>query len=157
MNKLKLGVLALLLCWGCADTPKDEAPWVELSDGTLNGWNQKGGKANYEVKEDAIVGSTVHDTPNSFLTTDRMYDDFILELDYKVDSTMNSGIQIRSNSFPHYQNGRAHCPSSAQYWQRPKGRHGDSLEKCQNLDGQSFKIQQRNALGPGRDQKSTDH
>ena len=37
-----------------------------------------------------------------------MYDDFILELDYKVDSTMNSGIQIRSNSFPHYQNGRVH-------------------------------------------------
>ena len=108
MNKLKLGVLALLLCWACADTPKDEAPWVKLSDGTLNGWNQKGGEANYEVKEDAIVGSTVHDTPNSFLTTDKMYDDFILELDYKVDSTMNSGIQIRSNSFPHYQNGRVH-------------------------------------------------
>lgn len=37
-----------------------------------------------------------------------MYDDFILELDYKVDSTMNSGIQIRSNSFPYYRNGRVH-------------------------------------------------
>lgn len=108
MNKLKLGALALLLCWACADAPKDDAPWIELSDGTLNGWNQKGGKANYEIKGDVIVGSTVHDTPNSFLTTDKMYDDFILELDYKVDSTMNSGIQIRSNSFPHYQNGRVH-------------------------------------------------
>ena len=37
-----------------------------------------------------------------------MYDNFILELDYKVDSTMNSGIQIRSNSFPYYRNGRVH-------------------------------------------------
>ncbi len=37
-----------------------------------------------------------------------MYDDFILELDYKVDSSMNSGIQIRSNSKPDYQNGRVH-------------------------------------------------
>jgi hypothetical protein len=37
-----------------------------------------------------------------------MYGDFILELDYKVDSSMNSGIQIRSNSFPHYRNGRVH-------------------------------------------------
>ncbi|NVN17826.1 DUF1080 domain-containing protein [Muricauda sp. HICW] len=109
MNKLKLGFLALLLCWACADSPKDDAPWIELSHGTtLNGWNQKGGEANYEVNGGAIVGSTVHDTPNSFLTTDKMYDDFILELDYKVDSTMNSGIQIRSNSFPHYQNGRVH-------------------------------------------------
>lgn len=108
MNKLNLGVLTLLLCWGCADAPKDDTPWVDLFDGTLNGWNQKGGEANYKVKENAIVGSTVHDTPNSFLTTDKMYDDFILELEYKVDSTMNSGIQIRSNSFPYYQNGRVH-------------------------------------------------
>jgi len=108
MNKLNLGVLTLLLCWGCADAPKNDTPWVDLFDGTLNGWNQKGGEANYKVKENAIVGSTVHDTPNSFLTTDKMYDDFILELEYKVDSTMNSGIQIRSNSFPYYQNGRVH-------------------------------------------------
>jgi Domain of Unknown Function (DUF1080). len=108
MNKLKYAVLALLLCWACAETPKDDTPWVDLSDGTLNGWTQKGGVANYTVKDDAIVGSTVHDTPNSFLTTDKMYGDFIMELDYKVDSTMNSGIQIRSNSFPHYQNGRVH-------------------------------------------------
>ena len=108
MNKLKYGTLALLLCWACAEAPKDDTPWVDLFDGTLNGWNQKGGEAHYEVKDDAIVGSTVYDTPNSFLTTDKMYDDFILELDYKVDSTMNSGIQIRSNSFPYYQNGRVH-------------------------------------------------
>ncbi len=37
-----------------------------------------------------------------------MYGDFILELEYKVDSSMNSGIQIRSNSFPHYMDGRVH-------------------------------------------------
>ena len=31
-----------------------------------------------------------------------------MELDYKIDSTINSGIQIRSSSFPYYQNGRVH-------------------------------------------------
>lgn len=108
MNKLKYGTLALLFCWACTNAPKDDTPWTNLSDGTFNGWTQKGGEANYQVDGDMIVGSTVHDTPNSFLTTDKMYDDFILELDYKVDSTMNSGIQIRSNSFPHYQNGKVH-------------------------------------------------
>lgn len=108
MNKLKYGILALLLGWACTNTPKDDTPWTILTNGTFNGWTQKGGEANYEVDGDMIIGSTVHDTPNSFLTTDKMYDDFILELDYKVDSTMNSGIQIRSNSFPHYQNGRVH-------------------------------------------------
>ena len=108
MNKLTYGASVLLLCFACTEAPKDDTPWVDLFDGTLNGWNQKGGEANYTIEEDAVVGSTVHDTPNSFLTTDGMYSDFILELDYKVDSTMNSGIQIRSNSFPHYQNGRVH-------------------------------------------------
>ncbi|MFC4220649.1 3-keto-disaccharide hydrolase [Flagellimonas marina] len=108
MRKLKYGIIALLLGWGCTNAPKDDTPWIDLFDGTLNGWTQKGGEANYTIKEDMIVGSTVHNTPNSFLTTEKMYDDFILELEYKVDSTMNSGIQVRSNSFPYYQNGRVH-------------------------------------------------
>ncbi|MEW2921683.1 DUF1080 domain-containing protein [Muricauda sp. ANG21] len=108
MRKLKYGIMALLLGWGCTNAPKDDTPWIDLFDGTLNGWTQKGGEANYTIKEDMIVGSTVHNTPNSFLTTEKMYDDFILELEYKVDSTMNSGIQVRSNSFPYYQNGRVH-------------------------------------------------
>ena len=104
---LMLSTLAFLA--SCGETQKDDTPWIEIFDGkTLNGWSQKGGEANYEVKDGIIVGSTVHDTPNSFMTSDKMYGDFILELDYKVDSTMNSGIQIRSNSFPHYRDGRVH-------------------------------------------------
>lgn len=99
----------ILTSLGCSDSKKDNTPWVSLFEGeTLNGWTIKGGEAHYEVRDEIIVGSTVHNTPNTFLTTDRMYGDFILELDYKVDSTMNSGIQIRSNSFPHYRNGRVH-------------------------------------------------
>jgi hypothetical protein len=42
------------------------------------------------------------------MTSDKMYGDFILELEYKVDPSMNSGIQIRSNSLPHYLDGRVH-------------------------------------------------
>ena len=99
----------LLLFFGCAETPKDSTPWIALFDGeTLNGWHQKGGAANYIVREGSIVGSTVHDTPNSFLTTDALYGDFILELYVKVDSTCNSGIQFRSNSYPYYRNGVVH-------------------------------------------------
>ncbi|WP_299163734.1 DUF1080 domain-containing protein [uncultured Eudoraea sp.] len=102
-------IIIVLTSMGCSDSVKDNTPWTPLFDGeTLNGWTIKGGEAHYTVRDEIIVGSTVHDTPNTFLTTDRMYGDFILELDYKVDSTMNSGIQIRSNSFPHYRNGRVH-------------------------------------------------
>ncbi len=108
---LKINVIALvvLLFWACGETSKDDTPWVELFDGqTLEGWTQKGGEALYEVREETLVGTTVHGTPNSFLTTDSMYDDFILELEYKVDPSMNSGIQLRSNSYPYYRNGRVH-------------------------------------------------
>ena len=108
-RKIKYATLLVLLVWACGETNKDDTSWVELFDGeTLNGWTQKGGEAKYEVRDGAIVGITKHTTPNSFLTTDKMYDDFILELEYKVDPSMNSGIQIRSNSFPHYMDGRVH-------------------------------------------------
>ena len=104
-----LFIVLAIVFFNCKETPKDNTPWQPLFDGeTLNGWHQLGGKAIYTVRDQAIVGTTVHNTPNSFLTSDKMYGDFILELDYKVDSTMNSGIQIRSNSYPYYRNGRVH-------------------------------------------------
>lgn len=99
----------VLLVLSCTEAPKDDTPWIEIFDGkTLNGWHQKGGEANYTVREGTIVGSTVYNTPNSFMASDKMYADFILELEYMVDSTMNSGIQIRSNSYPYYMNGKVH-------------------------------------------------
>ncbi|MEX0313540.1 MAG: DUF1080 domain-containing protein [Allomuricauda sp.] len=94
---------------GCNQKPKDDTPWVSIFDGkTLDGWTVKGGTAEYSVEDEAIVGTTKHDTPNTFLTSNEMYGDFILELEYLVDPSMNSGIQIRSNSFPYYRNGQVH-------------------------------------------------
>jgi hypothetical protein len=75
----------------------DEPGFRPLFDGkTLAGWVQKGGKAKYEVEDGVIVGTTVLNTHNSFLCTDRDYGDFILEVEFKVDPGMNSGVQIRS-------------------------------------------------------------
>lgn len=85
------------------------AGWQTLFNGKdLKGWKQLNGKAKYEVKNGAIVGTTVLGEPNSFLATDKDYGDFVLELEFKVDSRMNSGIQFRSLSLPEYRNGRVH-------------------------------------------------
>lgn len=74
--------------------------WKNLITGNdLSGWVQKGGKAQYEIKDNSIVGTSVTNTPNSFLCPDRKYSDFILEYDFKVDPRLNSGVQIRSNSY----------------------------------------------------------
>lgn len=105
-NKILVAYFLLLLqpCFFIA-----HAQWQPLFNGkNLNGWNQKNGQAKFEVLNGEIVGTTVANTPNSFLCTNNDYDDFILELDLKVDDAMNSGIQFRSLSKPDYQNGRVH-------------------------------------------------
>lgn len=83
--------------------------WTNLFDGkTLKGFKQLNGKAKYEVRNGVIVGTTVADTPNSFLATEKDYGDFILELDLMVDNSMNSGVQFRSLSKADYKDYRVH-------------------------------------------------
>jgi hypothetical protein len=78
----------------------DEAAWKPLFDGkTLDGWVQRGGKAKYAVEDGQIVGSSVPNTSNSFLCTAKDYGDFIFEVDFQVDPTLNSGVQVRSQVF----------------------------------------------------------
>jgi len=90
------------------DKDKDQG-WVSLFDGkTLKGWRQINGTATYKVDEGTILGTTAEGSPNSFLCTEKLYGDFELEFEVKVDPRLNSGVQIRSNSSPDYQNGRVH-------------------------------------------------
>lgn len=77
-----------------------EEGFVDLFDGkTLDGWVQHGGTAKYTIEDGAVVGTSVPKTGNSFLCTPRDYSDFILELEFKVDEGLNSGVQIRSQVF----------------------------------------------------------
>lgn len=78
---------------------KKSAGWTSLFDGkTLAGWKQATGNAKYTVSNGTIVGTTVAGSPNSFLVTEKEYGDFILELDIKTeDTTINSGVQLRSH------------------------------------------------------------
>ncbi len=106
--RMKKGLLLLLLI-ASASLSAQNNNWQNLFNGKdLKGWKQLNGNAKYEVKNGAIVGTTVSGEPNSFLATEKDYGDFILEVDFLVDSTMNSGIQFRSLSLPEYRNGRVH-------------------------------------------------
>lgn len=89
-----------LVLLSCLLTARAEEALVPLFDGkTLTGWEQHSGVAEYRVENEAIVGKTVPNTGNSFLCTTKKYGDFILELEFKVDPSMNSGIQFRSNYY----------------------------------------------------------
>ena len=81
---------------------------TNLFDGkSLNGWKKVAGAAEYKIEDGAIVGTTVPNTPNTFLITEKEYGDFILELEVKImDTTSNSGIQFRSHYDPAGNNGK---------------------------------------------------
>lgn len=105
---MKLTTL-ILLSFFLITCQAEQEPWQPLFDGeTLNGWTQIGGVAEYSVADGAVVGTTVANTPNSFLRTNETYSDFILEYEVKLSAETNSGVQIRSNSFPEFENGRTH-------------------------------------------------
>lgn len=70
---------------------------VDLFNGRdFTGWVKRGGNATYAIEGGEIVGTSVMNTPNTFLCTEKTYGDFVLEYDFKVDARLNSGVQIRS-------------------------------------------------------------
>ncbi len=107
---IPLCVLGTLFASASVGRAQEQTEFVDLFDGkSLEGFEQKGGKADYQVEDGCIVGTTVPRTPNSFLCTEKHYGDFILEYEFLVDEKMNSGVQIRSHSIPGYRKGRVHA------------------------------------------------
>ena len=103
----KLFIALGMLCF-CA-TVSAQGDWEPLFNGkNLKGWKKLNGAAEYRIEDGAIVGVSRVNTPNTFLCTDKTYGDFILELSFKVDEGLNSGVQFRSNSKPDYRNGQVH-------------------------------------------------
>ncbi len=107
MTKVYFFILITVITAGCSSP--ESTGWVSLFNGKdLSGWEQLNGEAKFEVSDGMIIGTTVLNTPNSFLCTEKNYSDFILEMDLFVEDNMNSGIQIRSESKSDYMNGRVH-------------------------------------------------
>ena len=108
-NHMKKNVLLAVLLSGAVLSHAQTGGWKSLFNGKdFTGWKQLNGKAKYAIENGEIVGTTVANEPNSFLATDKDYGDYVLEFEFKVDSTMNSGVQFRSLSTPEYRNGRVH-------------------------------------------------
>ena len=107
MKKL---IFALLLgTCVLASAQKKDAGWRTLFNGKdLKGWKLINGTAKFTVENGVLVGTTVSQSPNSFLALEETFGDFILELDFKIDQGTNSGIQFRSESKPDYLNGKVH-------------------------------------------------
>lgn len=106
---MKQTILLLLAMMTVVTSSAQEPKWQELFNGrNLRGWYKLNGAAEYQVRGNTITGISRRNTPNTFLATKKMYGDFILEFEFRVDEGLNSGVQFRSNSFKEYQNGRVH-------------------------------------------------
>ena len=97
-----------LLCAFVVMVSTQDDGWVALFDGkAIDSWEVKGGTATYRVEDGCVVGKTTEGSPNSFLCTKKLYGDFELKFEVKVDDELNSGVQIRSAAKP---SGTVHGP-----------------------------------------------
>lgn len=103
-------ILLFISCFvflSSCQSPKDD--WTPLFNGKdLDNFVVLNGTATYHVEDQAIVGVTKENTPNTFLTNGEKYSDFILEYDVWADVNVNSGVQFRSISDTSIDNGRVH-------------------------------------------------
>ena len=158
-------IFAFALASACAESqshPQTDEQWTALFDGkSLDGWKQLGGEAKFTVEDGEIVGTTVANTPNSFIVTEKEYGDFILELDIKIDdSANNSGVQTRSHYDPDGNDGKGKVfgrqveldPSSRRWtggiydegrrdWLYPLSLHPGAQDQFKLNDYNHFKIE----------------
>lgn len=109
------GALFICLIVGCSQNQqeKDQSdvletsknPWIDLFNGIdLDGWELKldGGESEdgfmpFTVENKMIVSTARLGSPNGYLSTIKEYDNFVLEWEVKIDTTLNSGVQIRGH------------------------------------------------------------
>lgn len=83
-----------------------KAPWRDITPRAgLAGWHKLGGNATYSFADGAVVGQAAPGKANSWLVSDDMFGDFIVEYDVKTDPKLNTGMMIRGQSRPDYRNG----------------------------------------------------
>jgi hypothetical protein len=101
MKAFKSSWLVTALAVFSAATLLAQDDWISLFNGTnLDGWEEHSGKAKYTVEDGMLTGESASGAGNSFLCTTQTFENFELELEYKCDALLNSGVQIRSEVFP---------------------------------------------------------
>ena len=82
------------------------APWRDVTPKAgLAGWHVAGGAAGYDVIDGELVGRAAAGGKNSWLVSNALYGDFIVEYEAKTDPSLNSGMMIRGQSRPDYRDG----------------------------------------------------
>jgi len=70
--------------------------WSYLIGDDLSNWEIKQGRADFQLVDGTIVGTSQLKSSSTYLGTKKFYKDFILEFEVNVSSGLNSGVQFRS-------------------------------------------------------------
>lgn len=105
MKKNRIPLFALVIATvfaGCNGTSTDSNDgWHDLINENMDGWTRVAGAAEFTIEDGVVIGTAVANTPNTFLITDQEYEDFILELEIKVEhESSNSGVMVRGQYDP---------------------------------------------------------
>ncbi len=104
-------ILLSLFCFVLLSSTAYSQNWQSITpNDQLSGWEIKGGKATFEKSGDELIARCNDRRENTFLCTEQLYTDFILEYEMWVDPDVNSGVQIRSHSRADYREARVHGP-----------------------------------------------
>ncbi len=93
-----IGCLFFFFLAQVSSAQKDNVPWENLFNGkNLDGWKMVGDKGVAFVENGEIVVHRIKGTKeHTFLTTKKKYDDFILEIDFKIDPPgYSAGVLVR--------------------------------------------------------------
>jgi len=106
-NNLNFAIILVLIIFIIPQKSRAQSSPELFNGKTLKGWKRLAGTAEYKVENGAIVGTSVSNSGNTFLVTEKEYGNFILEMDVKIESPLsNSGIQVRSHFDPAGNNGK---------------------------------------------------
>ena len=92
-------IFILSLCMA-TNLAAEESKWIDLSNGqNLDGWTEKTKEGSFRVEDGAIIGTARSGLGSTFLSSNKDYANFELELETKlIDNELNSGVQIRSKT-----------------------------------------------------------
>lgn len=140
---LLLGACCAVASLRAQPDPFPDVAWELLMNGRdLSGWRLApyNGAAHFEFRDGAVVGTTVAGERITFLETERMYGDFLLEGEALLPERMNAGVQFRSHSFPEYGEGIYHGYQYELY--------GSVVEHMHRAVGGIFDEARRGWIGP---------
>ena len=97
-NSIKIKLIIVLFLKGFLCNSQTETVYESLFNGkNLEGWTIIGPPANVSVNEgNMVLKMTTHTSRHAFIRNNTKYENFILELDFKRDKSIDSGILFRA-------------------------------------------------------------